>query len=175
MNADEDKIVVTTDDALFARALGEYCALGGHSDVVARVQDAGTGVLHVSAGAGSAMVLPQRLGAVIDRARALGAARYAGELAFGDCVLQMAGAVLRRGDMPVRLTEKERDILAALHRAGDKGLERAELLAVVWGYSAAVETHTLETHIYRLRQKIEADPANPVLLLTDGNGYRLAP
>ena len=75
----------------------------------------------------------------------------------------------------VRLTEKETNILKYLYRAGDKSVAREELLAEVWGYNAGVTTHTLETHVYRLRQKIESDPAGGRLLLTEGGGYRLAP
>jgi DNA-binding response OmpR family regulator len=75
----------------------------------------------------------------------------------------------------IRLTEKETNILKYLYRAGDKPVSREELLAEVWGYNAGVTTHTLETHVYRLRQKIEADPANAKLLLTEAGGYRLAP
>ena len=74
----------------------------------------------------------------------------------------------------VRLTEKETNILKYLYRAGDKPVPRDELLAEVWGYNAGVTTHTLETHVYRLRQKIESDPAGR-LILTEGGGYRLAP
>lgn len=75
----------------------------------------------------------------------------------------------------VRLTEKETSILKFLYRAGDKPVGRDVLLHEVWGYNPAVTTHTLETHIYRLRQKIEKDPARAQLLITEGGGYRLVP
>jgi DNA-binding response OmpR family regulator len=75
----------------------------------------------------------------------------------------------------VRLTEKETNILKYLYRAGGKPVAREELLTEVWGYNAGVTTHTLETHIYRLRQKIEPDAAAARLLLTEAGGYRLAP
>jgi len=75
----------------------------------------------------------------------------------------------------IRLTEKETNILKYLYRAGEKTVSREELLAEVWGYNAGVATHTLETHVYRLRQKIEPDPANAKLLLTEAGGYKLAP
>jgi DNA-binding response OmpR family regulator len=74
----------------------------------------------------------------------------------------------------IRLTEKETNILKYLYRAGEKPVAREELLTQVWGYNAGVTTHTLETHIYRLRQKIEPDPTFSRLLLTDAGGYRLA-
>jgi DNA-binding response OmpR family regulator len=75
----------------------------------------------------------------------------------------------------IRLTEKETNILKYLYRAGEKPVTREELLAEVWGYNAGVTTHTLETHVYRLRQKIEPDPTNARLLLTEAGGYKLAP
>ena len=75
----------------------------------------------------------------------------------------------------LRLTDKETNILKYLYRAGEKPVSREELLAEVWGYNAGVTTHTLETHVYRLRQKIEPDPANARLLVTAAGGYRLAP
>ena len=73
----------------------------------------------------------------------------------------------------VRLTDKETSILKYLYRSGAKSVSREELLTEVWGYNAGVTTHTLETHIYRLRQKIEPDPGNARLLMTDPGGYRL--
>ena len=75
----------------------------------------------------------------------------------------------------IRLTEKEAAILKFLYRSGIKPVARQVLLNEVWGYNAGVTTHTLETHIYRLRQKIEPDPANARLLVTEGGGYRLDP
>ncbi len=75
----------------------------------------------------------------------------------------------------IRLTEKETNILKYLYRAGATPVSREELLTEVWGYNAGVTTHTLETHIYRLRQKIEAEPGNARLLITDSGGYRLQP
>jgi len=75
----------------------------------------------------------------------------------------------------IRLTEKEAAILKFLYRAGTSPVARQVLLNEVWGYNASVTTHTLETHIYRLRQKIEPDPANLRLLITEAGGYRLDP
>jgi DNA-binding response OmpR family regulator len=83
---------------------------------------------------------------------------------------------LRHGtaNLRIRLTEKEAAILAFLHRMGARAVPRQELLTKVWGYNPAVTTHTLETHIYRLRRKIEVDPAKACLLITEAGGYRLA-
>jgi len=75
----------------------------------------------------------------------------------------------------IRLTEKETSILKYLYRAGQRPVGRDTLLGEVWGYNAGVTTHTLETHIYRLRQKIEKDPAKAQILVTDSGGYRLVP
>jgi DNA-binding response OmpR family regulator len=73
----------------------------------------------------------------------------------------------------VRLTEKETAILKYLYRAGERPVTRDVLLSEVWGYNSGVTTHTLETHIYRLRQKIERDPSHAELLVTDSGGYKL--
>ena len=76
-------------------------------------------------------------------------------------------------DRKIRLTEKETNILKFLYRAPEGVVPRDVLLHEVWGYNAGVTTHTLETHIYRLRQKIEPDPSNARLLVTESGGYRL--
>jgi DNA-binding response OmpR family regulator len=77
-------------------------------------------------------------------------------------------------DNVVKLTEKEVSLLVLLYEAGGDTVARDVILDAVWQYAESVETHTLETHIYRLRQKIEADPANPEFLCTGEQGYYLS-
>jgi len=76
---------------------------------------------------------------------------------------------------PIRLTDKEAQILKFLYLHGGRVVGRDELLGEVWGYNADVTTHTLETHVYRLRQKMEADPSHAEILVTEPGGYRLVP
>ena len=77
-------------------------------------------------------------------------------------------------DKKIRLTEKETNILKFLYRSTEDVVPRDILLHEVWGYNAGVTTHTLETHIYRLRQKIEPDPGKASILITENGGYRLS-
>ena len=81
--------------------------------------------------------------------------------------------LITEDEKKIRLTEKETNILKFLYRSSDGVVARDVLLHEVWGYNAGVTTHTLETHIYRLRQKIEPDPSNARLLVTESGGYRL--
>jgi DNA-binding response OmpR family regulator len=83
--------------------------------------------------------------------------------------------LLNHNGNKVRLTEKETSILRYLFRAGQKPVSRETMLQEVWGYNSGVTTHTLETHIYRLRQKIEKDAAAPAILVTEAGGYKLVP
>lgn len=83
--------------------------------------------------------------------------------------------LVQEGGSKLRLTEKETAILRFLYRAGQRVISRDVLLAEVWGYNANVTTHTLETHIYRLRQKIESDPGRAKILVTEAGGYKLVP
>ncbi len=93
---------------------------------------------------------------------------------LGPYVFKPAAKLLvTEDDRKVRLTEKETNILKFLYRSSTAVVPRDVLLHEVWGYNAGVTTHTLETHIYRLRQKIEPDPGVPQLLLTEAGGYRL--
>jgi DNA-binding response OmpR family regulator len=83
--------------------------------------------------------------------------------------------LMDEAERKIRLTEKETNILKYLYRANAQVVPRDVLLHEVWGYNAGVTTHTLETHIYRLRQKIEPDPSNARILVTEAGGYRLVP
>lgn len=94
-------------------------------------------------------------------------------LNLGRFVLHPSESVLEQGKSKVKLTDKELSILLHLAAQHPQKTPRNDLLDHVWGYADGVETHTLETHIYRLRQKIESDPAYPEFLMTDDEGYFL--
>lgn len=119
-----------------------------------------------------ALTKPVRLSMLL--ARVEDALRQAHTIALGPWTFHVAARMLVDGSgRRVRLTDKEAAILERLSQT-DSVVAREALLAEVWGYSTGVTTHTLETHIYRLRRKIEADPANATLLVTEAGGYRLA-
>lgn len=136
-------------------------------------------ILGLDAGANDYVTKPFRFSVLLARVRAqLRTFEQSEDAVFtlGPYEFQPAMKLLVASDgRKVRLTEKETNILKYLYRAGGKAVAREELLSEVWGYNAAVTTHTLETHVYRLRQKIEPDPAGATILLTDGGGYRLQP
>ncbi len=132
----------------------------------------------LESGANDYVTKPFRFDVLLARLRAhLRSHEKSEEAVFqvGPYEFQPARKLLVAEGRKVRLTEKETNILKYLYRAGPVAVPREELLHEVWGYNAGVTTHTLETHIYRLRQKIEPDPANARLLLTESGGYRLAP
>ncbi len=132
----------------------------------------------LDAGANDYIAKPFRLGELLARVRAQLRVFDNSEdavFAIGPYVFRPAAKLLLEParNRKIRLTEKESAILKFLYRAAGRPVGRQVLLNEVWGYNSAVTTHTLETHIYRLRQKIEPDPANTRLLLTEGGGYRL--
>ncbi|KAF0225551.1 MAG: DNA-binding response [Rhodospirillaceae bacterium] len=116
---------------------------------------------------------PVRL-AALAAAIALALAQAVAPAQIGPWRFDQAARLLEKDGDKVRLTDKEAAILAHLLAAANV-VGRDELLARVWGYGSDITTHTLETHIYRLRQKIEADPSQACLLLTEAGGYRLNP
>ena len=134
----------------------------------------------LDAGANDYVTKPFRMAVLLARVRAhLRQHNQSDDAIFvvGPYKFQPAAKMLVIGDgqKKIRLTEKETAILKYLYRVGNKTVSRDTLLGEVWGYNAAVTTHTLETHIYRLRQKIEAEPSAARLLLTEPGGYRLNP
>ncbi len=136
-------------------------------------------ILGLESGASDYVTKPFKFAVLLARVRAQLRAHEQSEDAvfrIGPYEFHPAGKVLidAKGKR-LRLTDKEANILKYLYRAGAKSVSREELLAEVWGYNAGVTTHTLETHVYRLRQKIEPDTAHARLLVTEAGGYRLAP
>ena len=95
------------------------------------------------------------------------------DITYGDYHLNADQALLTHKERAIDLTDTETSIIYSLMRAGAGGLKRDDMLTSIWQYRPDLETHTLETHIYRLRQKIEADPGNPKCLVTISNGYML--
>ncbi len=143
-----------------------------------RDSDADT-VIGLEAGANDYIVKPFRFAVLLARIRVQMRQHEASaeaEFQIGKYTFRPANKILldSRG-AKLRLTEKEAAILRFLHRAERQSVARETLLREVWGYNANVTTHTLETHIYRLRQKIEDNPAEAQLLVTDGGGYKLLP
>jgi len=136
-------------------------------------------ILGLESGANDYVTKPFKFSVLMARMRAhLRSHEQSEDAVFkiGPYTFQPSAKVLINHDgKKLRLTEKETNILKYLYRAGDKVVTRDVLLHEVWGYNAGVTTHTLETHIYRLRQKIEPDPSNASLLLTESGGYKLAP
>ena len=137
-------------------------------------------ILGLDAGANDYVTKPFRIGVLMARLRAHVREHEQSEYAvfqIGPYSFRPAGKIMLdlENDKKVRLTDKETAIIKFLYLAGERVVGRDVLLGEVWGYNAGVTTHTLETHVYRLRQKIEREPSNAVLLVTEPNGYRLVP
>lgn len=141
--------------------------------------EAGDGGPVADAGTSDRLVKPLRIGELLDRIRAHLGQRDAdlvfvvGPWSFRPAARTLADMGGAGGTVP--LTEMESAILLHLLQAGNRAVGRDELLDEVWGYGSGVTTHTLETHVYRLRRKTEPDPSRPGILRTDRGGYRLVP
>ncbi|MEN8722010.1 MAG: response regulator transcription factor [Alphaproteobacteria bacterium] len=134
-------------------------------------------ILGLEAGANDYVTKPFKFGVLLARVRAhLRQHEQSEDAVFniGPYQFQPASKLLVTEDeKKIRLTEKETAILKYLYRTAGRAVARDVLLHEVWGYNAGVTTHTLETHIYRLRQKIEPDAKEASLLVTEGGGYKL--
>jgi DNA-binding response OmpR family regulator len=136
-------------------------------------------ILGLEAGANDYVTKPFRFAVLLARIRAhLRQHEHSEDAVFkvGPYSFKPSAKLLVREDnRKVRLTENETAIIKFLLRSGEQIGSRDVLLQDVWGYNAGVTTHTLETHVYRLRQKIERDPSHAEILVTEGGGYKLIP
>ena len=99
----------------------------------------------------------------------------AGRIEVGELIVDCASREVRLQGRPIALTAKEFDLLAHFARHPGRAFTRMQLLDAVWGTTFEGYEHTVNTHINRLRAKIETDPANPRRVLTvRGVGYRFA-
>lgn len=133
-------------------------------------------ILGLDSGANDYVSKPVRLNVLMARLRAqLRQFELSDDATFqiGPYSFRPAVKMLIAGQKKIHLTDKETAILKYLYRVGDRPVSREVLLGEVWGYNAGVTTHTLETHIYRLRQKLEPKPGENRLLVTEPEGYRL--
>jgi len=150
---------------IFMMRQGEFDALGDLADLT---------------GINDYLMRPFRFADLLAQVRAglrLREGREEDDIAIGPYRFRPAAKLLMEGDgaeQKIRLTEKESDILKFLSEEEGQVVSREVLLAEVWGYNSGVTTHTLETHIYRLRQKMERDPSSAEILVTEAGGYRLA-
>jgi DNA-binding response OmpR family regulator len=132
----------------------------------------------LNAGANDYLVKPFRTNELLARVQAQLRRFDTSEAAvftIGPYTFRPAAKLLIRTDTKQRihLTSKDVDILKFLYRRANQDVSRQLLMNEVWGYNAGVTSHTLETHVYRLRQKMEIDPTHCRLLMTVPGGYRL--
>ena len=169
---------IITEQEQYLKAHGIDFSSDENSDIILKERDNGISLCH----AGQTIQFfdkPVKVGQIIDsllrvkktlrneaeKSKIL----YLQNIAFNPFEMSLRTA----SETDIRLTEKERDFLLALYEAEDKTLSRSRLLQKVWEYADGVETHTLETHVYRLRQKLENAGFKKEPLVTTENGYRL--
>jgi len=171
----KNKVFLVEDDPLVIAQLAHTIVRFGYDDYVSIAPNAddaqGLGVIPLQR--------PIRIGRVLDQIADILKRQHAQT----DNIKHIGGHhfdahlnlfYLNGKDNGIRLTEKEVSLLLILEEAGGEEVSRQVLLDQVWKYVDGVETHTLETHIYRLRQKIERDPAVPKILKTGETGYYLS-
>ena len=132
----------------------------------------------LEAGANDYVIKPMRLGELLARVKSQLWQHKASDTArfsIGGLSFLPANKLLKSEDesRKVILTEKESTILKYLYRAPPNSIAKEELLAEVWGFQNGLSTHTVETHIYRLRQKVKRLTKKSIIL-TSGQGYSLS-
>ncbi|WP_282608849.1 response regulator transcription factor [Pelagibius sp. Alg239-R121] len=135
-------------------------------------------ILGLDSGASDYIIKPIHMGVLLARIRAQHrhfAQLYNAVFPIGPYVFCPNARILahRETDQKIRLTERESSILNSLYRMGGKPVPAEWIIGEVWGEQVNVNPHVVETHIYRLRQKLEPDPTNLQMLVTDSGGYRL--
>ncbi len=116
---------------------------------------------------------PVRMRMILEKIRTFRASTEKDEtLTFGQWALSPRLKTLSRGGLSIGLTDKETQLLQCMIEAGKRGIERDVLLKQVWGMESGINTHTLETHIYRLRGKLRELEGDELIAAT-GGGYRL--
>jgi DNA-binding response OmpR family regulator len=130
----------------------------------------------LDSGANDFVLRPFRFGELHARLRAQMRMFEASEdvsFRIGPYLFRPGAKLLQAGNRRIRLTEKEAAVLKYLYRAEGRPVGRDVLLREVWGYNPETDSHTVETHIYRLRRKVEPHPGRISLLVNEGGGYRL--
>jgi len=135
-------------------------------------------ILGLDSGANDYVIKPFKMGVLLARIRAHLRQHEASEDAsfvMGPYTFRPSTRLLRNPatSKEVTLSDKECAILKFLYRAGDTAVGCDTLYSEVWDHAVPLSTHTLQTHIYRLRQKIERDPADPEILMSEAGGYRV--
>jgi DNA-binding response OmpR family regulator len=137
-------------------------------------------ILSLDAGANDFISKPFRLGVLLARMRA----QLRQYQSSADAIFAVGPYLYRPGTRTlverangheIALSDTENSILRQLCRAAGVAVSRQELYEQIWGFSAPLDTHTLQTHVYRLRRKMERDPSRPRLIVSERQGYRLVP
>lgn len=136
-------------------------------------------ILSLDAGANDFVTKPFRLGVLLARIRAqMRQYQSSADATFtiGPYLYRPGARLLveRANGREISLSDTENSILRLLCRAAGTPVTRQELYEQIWGFHAPLDTHTLQTHVYRLRRKIERDEGKPRILLSESQGYRLA-
>lgn len=169
-------VTIIEDDEKFAPLLISALKSYGFDDVkiLGSSEEAKSSEIVLSAQTHSFLSKPLRFGALLEKLSLPDQDNGSSLISLGPFELDIIMNILKdEKGQTIKITEKERNILLTLMECAPLMLKREELLEKIWGYGEGINTHTLETHIYRLRQKIEKNASEPEFLKTEKDGYRL--